>query len=74
MGKNPSPADKLNNLFELTPEKIMIEKLSETVFFNLRRDVLEIVTLASRVWLMMVFDFHAKSIEIKEFTLVFGAI
>ena len=74
MGKKPSPADKLNNLFDLTPEKIMIEKLPQTVFFNSGRDILEIVTLTAKAWLMMAFDFHAKSSEIKEFTLVFGAI
>ena len=74
MSKKPSPADRLNNLFELTPEKIMIEKLSQTVFFNSRRDILEIVTLAAKAWLMMAFEFHAKSSEIKEITLVFGAI
>ena len=74
MGKKPSSANRLNILFELTPEKIMIEKLSQTVFFNSRRDILEIVTLTAKAWLMMAFDFHAKSSEIKEFTLVFGAI
>ena len=52
----------------------MIEKLSQAVFFNSGRDILEIVNLAARVWLMMALDFSAKSSQIKEFTLVFGAI